>query len=181
MVISPNASISINKIDPIKYSVAEKKKNFCILTKAPAKSWSFSLAIDNCIFDEVYSMLKTIGVSPFECLIYIKKHPGIFKGINLNDKQRLYRAISVYENTGIPLWKWHKTNKRFFKPSDFIKIYLNPSKVELETRIKKRFNEMDRSRKDKSLCGQGFPFGKGCRSASLHTGSKEHRQGPSEL
>ncbi len=75
---------------------------------------------------------------------YNKKNLGIFRGINTKDKQRLYRAISVYENTGTPLWKWHQnTNKKkYFKNSEFIKIYLNPPKSELEKRIKKRFESM---------------------------------------
>ena len=75
---------------------------------------------------------------------YTRKYPGIFKGINLSDKQRVYRAISVYENTGISLWQWYKKKKKktYFKSKDFIKIYLNPEKSELENRIKKRFNKM---------------------------------------
>ena len=43
---------------------------------------------------------------------YTRKYPGIFKGINLSDKQRVYRAISVYENTGISLWQWYKKKRK---------------------------------------------------------------------
>ena len=76
--------------------------------------------------------------------IYSSKYPGIFKGILVNDKQRLYRAISVYEHTGTALWEWHqkKNKKKYFKSNKFIKIYLNPSKAVLEERIKKRFDVM---------------------------------------
>ena len=35
-----------------------------------------------------------------------------------------------------------KKNKKFFKPSEFFKIYLKPPKKELENRIKIRFMEM---------------------------------------
>jgi len=75
---------------------------------------------------------------------YSLNNPEIFKGISVHDTQRFYRAISVYEHTGIPLWKWYKKKKKkkYFKSNDFIKIYLNPSKLELENRIKKRFKEM---------------------------------------
>jgi len=75
---------------------------------------------------------------------YSRKYPGIFKGINLNDRQRVYRAISVYENTGTPLWKWYKNKnkKMHFKSKNFLKIFLNPAKPELENRIKKRFDQM---------------------------------------
>ena len=74
---------------------------------------------------------------------YIKKNPNIFKGIDTNDIQRVSRAISVYENTGITLSDWQKNkNKRYFQENDFIKIYLKPPKQELEKRIKKRFIKM---------------------------------------
>ena len=74
---------------------------------------------------------------------YTKIHPKIFDGINKNDIQRVSRAISVYVATGITLNEWQKKkNKKYFKPKDFIKIFLNPKKTELENRIKKRFDQM---------------------------------------
>ena len=77
---------------------------------------------------------------------YLKKYPKIFEGINKNDIQRVSRAISVYDSTGITLSEWKKKkNKKYFNNNDFIKICLVPSKVELENRIKKRFMNMLRS------------------------------------
>jgi tRNA dimethylallyltransferase len=74
---------------------------------------------------------------------YSNRYPGIFDNINLNDTQRLYRAISVYEHTGITLANWHsKKNKIYFNNKDFIKICLIPPKLEIEKRIKKRFIDM---------------------------------------
>ena len=73
---------------------------------------------------------------------YILKNSRIFKGIPINDKQRLQRAFSVYKYTGKPLWMWQKKNKKTFKAGEFIKIYLQPSKPEIENRIKKRFDQM---------------------------------------
>tara|TARA_B100000029_G_scaffold317136_1_gene309597 strand:- start:3981 stop:4892 length:912 start_codon:yes stop_codon:yes gene_type:complete len=74
---------------------------------------------------------------------YIKKNPNIFKGIDTNDIQRVSRAISVYENTGVTLSDWQKNkNKKYFNVNEFIKIYLMPPKQELEKRIKKRFIKM---------------------------------------
>jgi len=73
---------------------------------------------------------------------YILKNPKIFKGISINDKQRLQRALSVYKHTGNPLWLWQKKNKKIFKTKELIKIFLQPSKPEIENRIKKRFDEM---------------------------------------
>ena len=73
---------------------------------------------------------------------YILKNPKVFKGIPLNDKQRLHRALSVYKKTGKPLWIWQKKNKKNFKTQEFIKIFLNPGKPEIENRIKSRFEKM---------------------------------------
>jgi len=73
---------------------------------------------------------------------YILKNPKIFKGIPINDKQRLQRALSVYKHTGKPLWLWQKKNKKIFKTTKLIKIFLQPTKPEIESRIKKRFDQM---------------------------------------
>ena len=42
---------------------------------------------------------------------YSDRDPKIFKGINKNDIQRVSRAISVYENTGVSLSEWQKKKK----------------------------------------------------------------------
>tara|TARA_Y100000590_G_scaffold370354_1_gene432133 strand:- start:4 stop:912 length:909 start_codon:yes stop_codon:yes gene_type:complete len=75
---------------------------------------------------------------------YNYKYPEIFKGISASDSQRLYRAISVYENTGMALHKWYekKNKKKYFKSEEFTKIYLKPAKAALENRIKRRFDKM---------------------------------------
>ena len=74
---------------------------------------------------------------------YSKKNPKIFEGINTNDIQRISRAISVYNVTGITLNDWKKKkNKKYFSSKKFIKICLIPPKPELELRIKKRFLNM---------------------------------------
>ena len=74
---------------------------------------------------------------------YSNHYPGIFKNINLNDPQRLYRAISVYQHTGITLSDWlSKKNKKYFNYEDFIKVCLIPPKSEIEKRIEKRFIQM---------------------------------------
>ena len=73
---------------------------------------------------------------------YILKNPKIFSGIPINDKQRLHRALSVYNHTGKPLWMWQKKNKKNFKGGEFIKIFLQLDKPEIENRIKERFEKM---------------------------------------
>jgi len=74
---------------------------------------------------------------------YNKKYPKILEGINLRDRQRVSRAISVYKHTGVSLSEWYKKeNKKYFNSNDFAKILLTPPKPELEKRIKKRFLKM---------------------------------------
>ena len=74
---------------------------------------------------------------------YRKKYSKIFEGINRNDIQRIFRAISIYNTTGITLRDWQKKkNKKYFNSKEFIKICLVPPKPNLEERIKKRFSEM---------------------------------------
>ena len=89
-----------------------------------------------------YSYLNSLGQWMLKNH-YSKKYPEIFKGINNNDIQRISRAISVYQATGITLNDWQKKkNKKNFKTNDFKKICLIPPKSELEKRIKKRFTNM---------------------------------------
>ncbi len=73
---------------------------------------------------------------------YISQNQKIFKGIPINDQQRLQRAYTVFKYTGKPLTEWQKKNKKFFKSSEFIKIFLQPPKPEIQDRIIKRFNKM---------------------------------------
>tara|TARA_Y100001970_G_scaffold74233_1_gene94123 strand:- start:1008 stop:1922 length:915 start_codon:yes stop_codon:yes gene_type:complete len=89
-----------------------------------------------------YSYLNPIGRFMMKNH-YQKKYPKIFKGINTNDIQRVSRAISVYNATGITLNEWqNKKNKKYFNSKEFIKICLIPPKPVLEEKIKKRFSEM---------------------------------------
>ncbi|MDA9740504.1 tRNA (adenosine(37)-N6)-dimethylallyltransferase MiaA [Pelagibacteraceae bacterium] len=73
---------------------------------------------------------------------FILKNPKIFKGISLNDNQRLQRAYSVYQHTKKPLWYWQKSNKKEFEKSEITKIFLSPPKPETLKRINTRFELM---------------------------------------
>ena len=74
---------------------------------------------------------------------YYKKNPTIFEGIDRNDIQRVSRAISVYEGTGLTLKEWqNKDNKKYFKAKDFVRLCLTPPKNDLEKKIKNRFELM---------------------------------------
>ena len=89
--------------------------------------------------------IPQVPITDYSDLIheYKKKYSKILEGINLRDKQRVSRAISVYKHTGISMSEWHKKeNKKYFNSEDFTKILLVPTKLELEKRIKKRFLKM---------------------------------------
>ena len=73
---------------------------------------------------------------------YLKKHYNIFKDIPINDNQRLQRAFLVHKYTGKPISFWQKKNKKPFNSYEFVKVYLNPPKSEIEKRLKKRFLNM---------------------------------------
>ena len=89
-----------------------------------------------------YSYLNPMGRFMMQSH-YSRIYPKIFEGINRNDIQRISRAISVFNATGITLHHWQKKkNKKYFNSKEFIKICLIPPKPELEGRIKKRFLEM---------------------------------------
>ena len=73
----------------------------------------------------------------------LQKNPTIFEGIDRNDIQRVSRAISVYEATGLTLKEWqNKDNKKYFKAKDFVRLCLTPPKNDLEKKIKNRFDLM---------------------------------------
>ena len=89
-----------------------------------------------------YSYLNPLGRYMMKSH-YEKKYPKIFEGISRHDIQRVSRAISVYDATGITLNDCQKKkNKKYFNSKEFIKICLIPPKPELEKRIKKRFSGM---------------------------------------
>ena len=75
-----------------------------------------------------YSYLNPIGRWMMQNH-YGKRYSKIFEGINRNDIQRVSRAISVYNATGITLNDWQKKkNKKYFNSKEFIKICLIPPK-----------------------------------------------------
>ena len=45
----------------------------------------------------------------------------------------------MYKYTKKPLWFWQKSNKKEFKNSQIIKIFLSPPKTEILKRIRERF------------------------------------------
>ena len=64
------------------------------------------------------------------------------------DEKDGYEAVQVgygerkTKHTKKPLWLWQRKNKKFFKTTEFVKILLQPTKLETESRIKTRFDQM---------------------------------------
>tara|TARA_B110000003_G_scaffold77755_1_gene79288 strand:- start:3024 stop:3845 length:822 start_codon:yes stop_codon:yes gene_type:complete len=71
------------------------------------------------------------------------KDPNIENNININDKQRLVRAYSVWLQTGKTLSDWIKSDKsKNVISNKFLKIKLSPSRDTLRENIYKRFYKM---------------------------------------
>ncbi len=66
---------------------------------------------NNHIFDEVYSMLRTIKVSPYDCLLYIKEHPELYT-------DKINKILkSFVEQTSKDLYEtWEKANEYVLSP-----------------------------------------------------------------
>lgn len=63
--------------------------------------------------------------------------------IKPNDSQRIIRALSVLEHTGVSIHEWNKKpNKIFFPPEDFKIYFLNKNREEIYNKINLRFTKM---------------------------------------
>ncbi len=79
--------------------------------------------------------------NPYERLTEID--PVTAKRLHPNDRQRIERALEVYEITGIPLSEFHQTQTRYLDNYNVISIALIPADREkLKARIQKRFERM---------------------------------------
>ncbi|QNL52525.1 tRNA (adenosine(37)-N6)-dimethylallyltransferase MiaA [Olivibacter sp. SDN3] len=70
-----------------------------------------------------------------------KKDPLYYKSVDINNPQRVIRALEVYESTGKPFSSFHqrKTNVR---PFEILKIGLNTDREQLYQRINRRVDQM---------------------------------------
>jgi tRNA dimethylallyltransferase len=69
--------------------------------------------------------------------------PVTAKRLHPNDRQRIQRALEVYQITGTPLSQWHTHQKTGQEKYRFINIGLMPSQREqLKAKIEKRFLQM---------------------------------------
>jgi tRNA dimethylallyltransferase len=71
-----------------------------------------------------------------------KVDPSATSTIHPNDRQRIVRALEVYEITGKPLSQWQKEHGFGDEPYDVLKIGLNRERAELYDRINRRCQRM---------------------------------------
>ena len=91
---------------------------------------------------EAESILLKVGLEKFYKMVK-DKDPNIEKNININDKQRLIRAYTVWLQTGKPLSEWIKSDKpKNVISNKFLKIKLSPKREFLRENIYKRFYRM---------------------------------------
>ena len=72
----------------------------------------------------------------------MKIDPTVTSTIHPNDRQRIIRALEVYEVTGKPLSQWQREHAFGDEPYDVIKIGLNRERAELYDRINRRCERM---------------------------------------
>ena len=68
----------------------------------------------------------------------IEIDPGVTSTIHPHDRQRIIRAIEVYERTGKPLSEWHRQHAFQEEPFHVLKIGLARDRAELYNRINRR-------------------------------------------
>ena len=93
------------------------------------------------IREETRLLQKKIGQKKFYQKL-TKVDPLVKNKINSNDVQRSIRAFEIKKFTKLSITQWFKKTKILFKSDNFIKIYIDFSRVELVERIKERVERM---------------------------------------
>lgn len=89
----------------------------------------------------------------------VKIDPSVTSTIHPNDRQRIIRALEVYELTGKPLSEWQKEHGFGDDPYEIVKIGLNRDRAELYDRINGRCERMIQDRlleEVRGLIGKGY-------------------------
>jgi hypothetical protein len=94
---------------------------------------------NNSIFEEIFVMLRSLKVSSFDCLVYIKEHPELY-----SDKIRKILSEFIYETTEDLYDSWDEANKYVLSP-DIIAKYIggDMGTNELLLSHSKLFNEFE--------------------------------------
>ena len=91
---------------------------------------------------EAETLLSKEGLDSFYQRVKIID-PNIINSVNINDKQRLIRAYTVWLQTGKSLSAWIKDDNPKSKISNkFLKIKLSPTRDSLRENVNKRFYKM---------------------------------------
>ncbi len=96
---------------------------------------------DQEVRDRLKEKLKTEGLKVLYSKLKVVD-PSIANRIHPNDKQRILRALEVYEVTGRPLSEWQRKHNFSEEPFRTLKIFLFRDKRELYERIDKRTENM---------------------------------------
>jgi tRNA dimethylallyltransferase len=72
----------------------------------------------------------------------VQVDPRVISTIHPNDRQRIIRALEVYQLTGRAISEWQRDHRFEEEPYDVLKIGLNRERVELYDRINRRSEKM---------------------------------------
>jgi len=86
-------------------------------------------------------MQKKLGQKKFYTKL-LKLDPLIKNKIEKNDVQRSIRAYEIKNHTKISTIKWFEKTKKYFLPSEFIKLYIDHPRESLISRINLRVDDM---------------------------------------
>jgi tRNA dimethylallyltransferase len=86
-------------------------------------------------------MQKKLGQKKFYNKL-LKLDPLIKNKIEKNDVQRSIRAYEIKNHTKISTIKWFEKTKKYFLPSEFIKLYIDHPRESLISRINLRVDDM---------------------------------------
>ncbi|MGN7612200.1 tRNA (adenosine(37)-N6)-dimethylallyltransferase MiaA [Magnetococcales bacterium HHB-1] len=96
--------------------------------------------IPKIIVDDLYSQAEKEGWASL--MEQLKQcDPKSYQKLHAQDKQRIIRALSVYQATGTPLTTWHEQHAEL-NNFTILKLSLNVPRHQLNQRIEKRFDKM---------------------------------------
>jgi tRNA dimethylallyltransferase len=87
----------------------------------------------------VKQLTEELEINGIESLIERLKVVDQLTAEKISDRQRIIRALSVYQYTGIPLSHWQKDNFKYIDSSKLMKIWVKPPRDILYSRINSRF------------------------------------------
>jgi len=91
--------------------------------------------------NKIRLMQKKLGQKKFYNKL-LKLDPLIKNKIEKNDVQRSIRAYEIKNHTKISTIKWFEKTKKYFLPSEFIKLYIDHPRESLISRINLRVDDM---------------------------------------